>query len=223
MANNSDIHNPYLAARREWNERYGSYISRAANWRLVALASLAIAAISVVGVGYIGAQSKVVPYIVTIDKLGATVSTGPAERALPVDPRIVRYQLGELITNLRTVTSDRDVQALILAKAYRTLAKSSEAINYVNDYFSKDEGNPYKRVATMVVTPEVTSILPESATAYQIEWSEKLSSLNGLPIGAPSRYKAHLTVSFNPPTDENSVQTNPTGVYVTNITWAKQF
>ncbi len=27
------VHNPYLAARKEWDERYGDLISRARNWR----------------------------------------------------------------------------------------------------------------------------------------------------------------------------------------------
>lgn len=31
--------NPYLNARREWNERYSSFITTANNWRLIALIS----------------------------------------------------------------------------------------------------------------------------------------------------------------------------------------
>jgi type IV secretion system protein TrbF len=27
-----EIYNPYLAARREWDERYGEFITRARNW-----------------------------------------------------------------------------------------------------------------------------------------------------------------------------------------------
>jgi type IV secretion system protein VirB5 len=32
----SDAHNPYLVARREWDERYGDLITRAKNWRIMA-------------------------------------------------------------------------------------------------------------------------------------------------------------------------------------------
>ena len=32
--------NPYLNARQEWLERYGSYISRAAQWRLTTIIAL---------------------------------------------------------------------------------------------------------------------------------------------------------------------------------------
>jgi type IV secretion system protein VirB5 len=31
--------NPYLAARREWDERYGEIIIRARNWRFMAMLS----------------------------------------------------------------------------------------------------------------------------------------------------------------------------------------
>ena len=31
--------NPYLNGRREWNERYSSFITSANNWRLIALIS----------------------------------------------------------------------------------------------------------------------------------------------------------------------------------------
>ena len=37
------IPNPYLDARREWNERYGSYIAQARNWRFAAVVALLLA------------------------------------------------------------------------------------------------------------------------------------------------------------------------------------
>src|SRR2546423_586010 len=54
----------YIAARAEWNERYGSYIAQAYAWRLTALASLGVAFLAVAGVVWIGAQNRVVPYVV---------------------------------------------------------------------------------------------------------------------------------------------------------------
>jgi P-type conjugative transfer protein TrbG len=37
MATTKPPENPYLAARQEWNERYGSYVSAAASWRFAAI------------------------------------------------------------------------------------------------------------------------------------------------------------------------------------------
>jgi len=47
--------NPYLDGRREWNERYGSYIKQASAWRLVAILTTIVSLFAVGGVVYIGA------------------------------------------------------------------------------------------------------------------------------------------------------------------------
>ena len=36
-------HNPYLAARKEWDERYGDLLTRARNWRFIAVMLVAVA------------------------------------------------------------------------------------------------------------------------------------------------------------------------------------
>ena len=80
--------NPYLSARREWNERYGDYIARARNWRRAAFAALAVSLVLAIGVAWQAAQSKVVPYVVEVDKLGDAVAVGRADRAAPADSRV---------------------------------------------------------------------------------------------------------------------------------------
>lgn len=68
--------NPYLAARQEWNERYGSYVKSAAAWRIVGIVGLTMAAIGFSYALYQSSQVKLVPYIVEVDKLGTSVSSG---------------------------------------------------------------------------------------------------------------------------------------------------
>src|SRR4051794_24798369 len=72
---------PYLAARREWDERYGSLITRARNWRLTALLALAVALVAICGVIALSMRAKVIPYVVAIDNLGRVLAAGPAEQA----------------------------------------------------------------------------------------------------------------------------------------------
>ena len=36
---NTQAENPYVAAKREWNERYGSYIHQARMWQIMAFLS----------------------------------------------------------------------------------------------------------------------------------------------------------------------------------------
>src|SRR5271168_4716007 len=92
-ADESQAENPYLSARREWNERYGDYIAHARNWRGAAFAALAIALVLAIGVAWQAAQSKVVPYVVEVDKLGDAVPVARADRAAPADGRVVKAEL----------------------------------------------------------------------------------------------------------------------------------
>jgi hypothetical protein len=52
----SKPYNPYLAARREWDERYGDLITRARNWRLLALTSSLASDLKCLSDGPLGAQ-----------------------------------------------------------------------------------------------------------------------------------------------------------------------
>ncbi|MDR1660143.1 MAG: hypothetical protein LBR94_07365 [Desulfovibrio sp.] len=62
--------NPYLNGREEWLERYGSYISRARQWRIMSfLVALALIA-SVSGNVIQARQVKTIPYIIEVDNLG---------------------------------------------------------------------------------------------------------------------------------------------------------
>ena len=56
------IHNPYLAARHEWDERYGDLVTRAKNWRTMALVSGLIALVATGGMLWLSARSRVVPH-----------------------------------------------------------------------------------------------------------------------------------------------------------------
>ena len=84
---------PYLAARSEWDERYGSLITRARNWRLAAFLALAVALVATCGLIALSMKAKVIPYVVAIDNLGRVLAAGPAEQASRADDRLKRAAL----------------------------------------------------------------------------------------------------------------------------------
>ena len=45
----SNVQSPYMAARREWDERYGDLITRAKNWRMMAAVCSLIALVATAG------------------------------------------------------------------------------------------------------------------------------------------------------------------------------
>jgi type IV secretion system protein TrbF len=53
--------NPYLEARRSWNEHVGSVVSSRQAWQVTGMLSLLVALASVGGMVYIGSQSNSCP------------------------------------------------------------------------------------------------------------------------------------------------------------------
>src|SRR5690242_14859928 len=61
---------PYVAARREWDERYGNFIARARNWRAAAFLALLIATLETGGLIALSMKARTVPFVVAVDSLG---------------------------------------------------------------------------------------------------------------------------------------------------------
>ncbi len=93
--------NPYLNARREWNERYGDYIAQARNWRVAAILALGIALLSSGGLVYVAGQSQIVPYVVRVDKLGTALAVDRADEAAKPDKPLIVAQICAASTPMR--------------------------------------------------------------------------------------------------------------------------
>jgi type IV secretion system protein VirB5 len=64
----------------------GGVVSQRQTWQVIGILSLLIALAGVGGVIHIGSQSKFIPYVVEVDKLGQTVAAGPVQAAGKADP-----------------------------------------------------------------------------------------------------------------------------------------
>ena len=123
--------NPYLAARREWDERYGDQITRARNWRLACLLSSAGMLLAVGGLVWVASQRTFAPYIVAVDSLNRPVSAGYAGQ-VAVDERTRVTSIQTWIENVRLVTSDLDAQRKAIDLVYSQIANGSAAQSFVS-------------------------------------------------------------------------------------------
>ncbi len=210
--------NPYIAARREWDERYGDIITRAKNWRFIAVLSALTALVAVGGIVVLSARSRVVPFVVAIDSLGRTVSAGPAEVTTSADEKLKKAVLFTWIEQVRLVTTDPFAQRKAIDRVYAHLAMGSEAQAYISAFYRADP--PQKRSKTQTVTIDVKSVLPDSNRTYEIEWIETTHDLNGGVLGT-DHWKGSFSIALNPPTDERLMRVNPLGIYVTDASWTK--
>ena len=215
--------NPYLDARRQWNSQVDRAFGAAHAWQIMGIAGLLIGLGGVAGVTYIGSQSKFVPYVIEVNSLGEAVAVGQAQLAAPADPRVVRASLASFIASARLVTPDVAVQRDAIFRVYGMLQTKDPATAAMNEWFngSKDS-SPLVRSAKLTVNTDISSVLPISATSWQVDWQETTRDRDGSLIGKPVHMRATVEVYILPASTharESHIQRNPLGIYVRDFHW----
>lgn len=213
----SKTDNPYLEARREWNERYGDVVAAASQWKAIAFMALATTFLLAIGVIYFGAENHITPYVVEVDKLGNVASVGRADTPFTPDSRIIRSQLAHFIINLRTIYPDVGAERQLLNNAYALLDKNGAAYNTLNEYFRTHD--PFTLAQTQTVNIKVESVLPLSPSTWRVEWTEETRDRTG-KLTLRQEWQATLTVSLSTPTTDAEILANPVGLYISDLNWS---
>jgi len=212
---------PYVEARGEWIERYGTYVQQAYNWRLIAMLEAIALIAAIVGLIYLSAQSKFVPYVVAIDKVGMAIAVHPADRASSVDQRVVRAQLAHWIVLARSVVTDRVVEIGFLNDDYAFVASDSAAKGFLDAWYPNGGHSPFDRAKTETDSIAINAILPISPASYELQWTETIRDLHGRVTGTQT-WEGTATIAFRPPENEETILKNPLGLYITSIDWTKK-
>lgn len=216
----SEGHNPYLNARQEWLERYGSYINRAAQWRLTAFIALMLLGGSIMGNVIQANQVKAIPYIIEVDKLGKAAVTARADQASAAPLRLIQAEIAACIADWRTVTADIELQKQMIQRLSYFVAGSAKGV--LKEWFTTN--NPYEIAKSgKLVHVAIKSLpLPVSANSYRVEWTETTRAHTGVALESHT-YEATVSVQINPPTSEAVLLRNPGGVYITSLTASRVF
>jgi type IV secretion system protein TrbF len=213
------VSTPYSDARKDWDERNGSQITRARNWRAAAFVSLGCLLVTLIGLVGLALRSKVVPYVVVMDHAGAVISQGTAEQASPVDDRLKRAALYDWIQNFRMVSSDQNLEQNAIRKVYGMVGNGSPAATKVSEFYTGS--SPLIRAQTEIVSIEVHAVYASSPDSYEIDWTEKTMNSSGAVTGTQT-FKGSFRIAIHPPQDEAIARTNPLGLYVTDINVSKE-
>lgn len=218
--------NPYLAARRTWNDQSAANIASRQMSQLLGVLAMLVALAGVGGAIYIGSQSKFIPYVVEVDRLGQRQAVGPADRAAPVDARVVHAAVADWVGSMRLVTPDIALQRKAVFKVYSMLAPNDPATAKANEWLNGTaDSSPFKRAAQETASIEITSVIPQTPETWQVDWVETVRDRQGTRKGAPQRWRALVTVYTLPTTSETTdedMRNNPLGVHVRDFSWSKQ-
>ena len=209
---------PYLNGREEWLERYGSYISRAAQWRMTAFLCLMIATVSITGNVIQASQVKTVPYIIEVDALGKAAVVARADRASATPKRLIQAEIAKCVSDWRTVTADVELQQKMIERLSFFMAGSAKGV--LRQWY--EANNPYEIAKSgKLVHVEIKGLpLPVSSDSYRVEWVETVRSHAGVMLDSHT-YEATVTIQINPPTADAVLLRNPGGVYITALSAGK--
>lgn len=207
---------PYQRAGQVWDERIGSARVQARNWRLMAFGGLLLSTGLSAGLLWQSMQSRVVPYVVEVDKLGEARAVAPlGESYNPTDPQIA-WHLGKFIGNVRSVSLDPVLMRQNWLSAYDFV--SERGGRFLNEYARSAE--PFARVGDRTVSVQVTSVVRASDRSFQVKWIETAYERGSL--AGTSRWTAILVVQVKPPTSADELRRNPLGLRIDGIDWSKE-
>lgn len=207
---------PYQRAGQLWDERIGSARVQARNWRLMAFGALALAGGSSAALVWQAQQSRVVPYVVAVDRLGEARAVTAAEAAYqPTDPQIA-WHLARFVQSIRTVSLDPVLMRAAWLTAYDFVTPRGG--QYLATYAR--DANPFAGLGDRTVSVQVTSVVRASDRAFQVKWTES-SYVRGTLAGT-TRWTAILTVVVQPPKSLDTLRRNPLGLYVDAIDWSRE-
>ena len=227
------VENPYVSARREWNERTGSFVF----WMRVGLgfgaAGLAVALIAAGGLVHVAGQSKFVPVYVLYDKLGEIVTVGRGDSQQITPEKVIKSQLGSWLSNVRSVTPDKVIQLKNVGKAYAMVQDGDSAKSKLDQWYrgegqgntniTQSKANPFERAATETVEVQLRGApMPISPESWQADWIEIVRDRKGTET---NRFQMRIvwTVKSLPANSEEQVMANPTGSYITDFSWSRQY
>lgn len=222
MADTEEGNDRYLAARREWLERYGDYIASAKNWRMAAFGSIAIAGLFGAGMVYEADRVHVVPYVVEVNHMGQSVRLAQAIDAGTYQQPVVRHVLTHWLRLVRERLPAVAPEKQVYQESYDYV--SSGAQPALNSYFSRH--NPYRDYVNKKGgrTVTITSALPLGALTakggtFQVQWAETQYGKGG-NIRGETHWQGTFTYAVTPPSDNpHMLNGNPFGIYITNFNW----
>ena len=209
------VENPNLNSKNVWNSRISEFFWKYRAWQLLAVLSLLIALLAVSGVIYIGSQSKFIPYIVEVNKLGETVVVGRTQTGTIKDPRIIRAKVANFIDTLRLVSIDPALQRDYIYKTYESLRRGDPAFEKANIFYQDNKTNPFKLGKNISRNIEIKSLNRQTDETYQIDWLEYTYDKKGILLYV-KEFRALVTVFLSPIDVEsvNQLLENPLGIYI---------
>lgn len=207
---------PFQRAGQLWDDRIGSARVQARNWRLMAFGTLLLSGAMAGGLIWQSLQSRVIPYIVEVDRLGEARAVTEADTGYTPTDAQTAWHLARFIENVRSVSLDPVLMRRDWLAAYDFA--TARGARFLGDYARA--ANPFGDIGGRTASVQVTSVVRASDRSFQVKWTETAFD-RGSPAGT-SHWTGILTVVRRPPVSTDTLRKNPLGIYVDAIDWSRE-
>ena len=205
-----EVDDRYLAANQTWDERTGTPLKRARNWRLFALALLGVQLVQMLANIYLANRSTIEAHVIE-SKCGEDVQYVGAIGQADWTPGlgIKKKKLWDWIKHLRSVSSDPNV---ILEN--RAILQTT-TISAATQLLTQQKDNPFELYKTMRRTTHLIAIngVQNAPDTFRVQWEERRFDKSGVLQGK-DQFIGEFHIAIHPPKTLAQMRDNPSGVYV---------
>jgi len=209
--------NPYLQSRALWLDIYGGAEKRYQKSRRLNVYLLGVLGLCILGVIYIGAQSKFIPYIVQL-KDGQVMYSGVAHDSSyeKARPKLAAYFIQGFIKSARSVSVDGYIEKNYQQKSYALT--QGPGTTQLDDFYKSHD--PYEIVKKHTISIDINYINRLPGHVFRVGWTEKLRDSQTGSLVSQRRYIGEFDFKWDKPSQSQFIlKHNPLGFYITNISW----
>lgn len=209
--------NPYDRAKEEWDNRIGSSVAQAYNWRKIAFCAIGLCFILGGGLIYQSTKAQVIPYVIEVNGDGVPQVAGAVNETKHVpQEKEIKYFLGQFIQKTRSLPMDPVVYRQNLDAAYTCMQQ--EAANKFNALMKKE--NSAEMLGRQTIQVNVKVVIPMSDQTYQVRWTESVYE-NG-SLKETNNMAGVFMLTFGQPQNEKAIMQNPLGIFIKDLSWSKE-
>jgi type IV secretion system protein VirB5 len=204
---------PYQRAGQVWDDRMGLTLAHARNWRRLALANLALAALLGVGWWAQAERAVVKPFVVEVSSWGQTQRITAIDGRYEPSEAQTAHALAGWVRDVRSKSIDPVVIRQNWLRAYDLTTPRAAA--FLSSWAQSRD--PFAEAGREAVSVEVLNVVRRSARTYDLQWRET-RFLDGQAAGQ-SRWRALITTTLRPPRTEAELMKNPLGLKIEDVSW----
>jgi type IV secretion system protein VirB5 len=209
---------PYNRARAEWNDRMGSSVRAARNWRLASFGLMGLTLTAISGLIYQSSRSFVQPYYVRVAENGEPFVVGRVPELFSPTGNEIRWHLVQWLEWTRAIPLDPVLVKQRYLNAMYFMRQA--AANKLNAWAQADPR--LQAIGRETVEFSLVGIGPiAGSSSYQARWRETARDAQG-GLKEESRWSATFTIEIETPKTESEVQRNPIGLYIKDFQWTRE-